>query len=40
VDGFLKGIAESDLAGFIKTVQSENVPNAALAGVSGFGIHQ
>lgn len=38
VDGFLEGIAESDLAGYIKNVLPENVPVASLAGVTGFGI--
>jgi len=38
LEAFLKGISESDLAGFIKATQEQNVPAAAMAGVAGFGI--
>ena len=38
VEEFLQGIAESDLAGFIRNAQPHEVPSATLAGVSGFGI--
>ena len=38
VNEFLQAIAESDLAGFIKGVHSETLPESALAGTHGFQI--
>jgi len=38
LDGFLESIAQSELAGFIKGVETEALPAAALAGLRGFEI--
>lgn len=38
LDGFLESIAQSELAGFIKGVEQEPLPAAALAGLRGFEI--
>ena len=38
VDAFLQAIAESELAGFIKNVQTHAVTAAALVGLTGFSI--